>query len=194
MKKPDRLWARNISFAAFSFPMSFLEIQPLFLLSGGGGIHPGIAKAVNLAIFVGVMYFLVRKPIRGFFQSRLADVRKTLERAAREKDEAAAKMADLDARLDRLDVEIGEIKAQAERESIVERERIQTETQRDLEKVRATAVRDVDAARQIALADLREFTATKSVELAEQMIRRELTVEDDKKLVERAGQELGKAR
>ncbi len=171
--------------------MMLTEFGPLFLLSGG--VHPAIAKAVNLVLFLGVLYYLLRKPIKGFFEARLADVRKTLERAARDKDEATQKMAELDARLNRLDADIAGIKAQAERESVAERERIQVETQREMEKVRATAVREIDAARQIALADLKEFTANKSVELAEQIIRRELTPEDDRNLVQRAGQEMGKA-
>jgi len=190
MKLSFRFENRNYSFALI--PMALTEFVPLFLLSGGG-VHPAIAKAVNLALFLGVLYYLLRKPIKGFFSARLADVRKTLERAARDKDEATQKMAELDARLNRLDADIAGIKAQAERESVAERERIQVETQREMEKVRATAVREIDAARQIALADLKEFTANKSVELAEQIIRRELTPEDDRKLVERAGQEMGRA-
>lgn len=192
MNKPSRFGPRNISLAALFIPMSIIEIQPLLILSGGG-VHPGIAKAINLAIFAGVLYYLVRKPIKGFFEARLADVRKTLERAAREKQEASDKMAELDARINRLDADIAGIRAQADRESIIERERIQTETRRDLEKIRATSLREIEAVRQIALAELREFTATKSVELAEGIIRRELTPEDDMRLVERAGRELTKA-
>lgn len=190
MKLACRFENRNYSFVLI--PMMLTEFGPLFLLSGAG-VHPAIAKAVNLALFLGVLYYLLRKPIKGFFEARLADVRKTLERAARDKDEATQKMAELDARLNRLDADIAGIKAQAERESVAERERIQVETQREMEKVRATAVREIDAARQIALADLKEFTANKSVELAEQIIRRELTPEDDRNLVQRAGQEMGKA-
>lgn len=194
MKISDRFQNRCFSFAALIIPMTYIEFEPLFLLSGGGGVHPAIAKAVNLALFAGVLYYLLRKPVRGFFEARLAEVRKMLERAAREKDEATQKMAELDARLNRLDADIAGIRAQAERESIAERERIKVETQRELEKVRATAVREIDAARQIALADLKEFTASKSVELAEQIIRRELTPDDDRKLIERAGNELSRAR
>jgi F0F1-type ATP synthase membrane subunit b/b' len=58
--------------------------------------------------------------------------------------------------------------------------------------LRLTAGREIEAAKQIALADLREFAATKSVELAEQTIRRELTPEDDARLLSRLGEELGR--
>ena len=78
----------------------------MFFLSGGGGVHPAIAKAFNLALFLGVMYMLVRKPARQFFADRFALVRATLEHAAREKEAATAKIAALDARLNRNQQEI----------------------------------------------------------------------------------------
>jgi F0F1-type ATP synthase membrane subunit b/b' len=42
------------------------------------------------------------------------------------------------------------------------------------------------------MSELREFAATKSVDLAEQMIRRELKPEDDARLVARMGEEMSK--
>ena len=80
----------------------------MFFLSGGGGVHPAIAKAFNLALFLGVMYMLVRKPARQFFADRFALVRATLEHAAREKEAATAKIAALDARLELIPVELGD--------------------------------------------------------------------------------------
>ena len=69
-----------------------------FLLSGGGGfLTPAVAKTINLAIFIGAGYLLLRKPTREFFAARLAGVRQVLERAAKEKDAATRKMAELEA-------------------------------------------------------------------------------------------------
>jgi F0F1-type ATP synthase membrane subunit b/b' len=151
-----------------------------------------ISKAVNLIIFLGLLYFLVRKPARRFFTTRLAEVRATLQQAAKEKEAAAAKMADLDARLGRLDTELAEIKSQSQREAEAERERLQAEAERDAEKIRATAKREIESAKQIAMSELREFAATQAVDLAEQMIRRDLKPEDDARLVARMGEEMSK--
>ena len=169
-------------------------LQP-FLLSGSFWTSPtGFAKLINLVIFVTVLYMLLRKPTREFFRQRLASVRETLDRAAREKQAATTKMAELDKRLNRLDAEIQEIKTQSDREAAAERVRMDVESRKDIEKIREMAGREIEAAKQVAMADLREFAATKAVDLAEQMIRREMTPADDAKLVQRAGEQMSKAK
>lgn len=169
----------------------FLFAPPVLL---AGGLHPAIPKAVNLALFLSVLYLLLRKPAREFFAARLASVRATLDRAAKEKAEAEAKLSELNARLSRLDAEVAEIRAQAEREAAAEHERLKIEAQADAQKLRAMATREIEGAKQVALVQLRQFTADKAVELAEQMIRRELTPQDDARLLERAREELSKVR
>jgi F-type H+-transporting ATPase subunit b len=176
------------------FAPALPNFHPL-LLSGSFWTSPGgFPKLVNLVIFLTVLYLLLRKPTREFFRQRLASVRETLDRAAREKQEATAKMAELDARLNRLDVDLRDIGAQSDREAAAERARMDAEVKRDVEKIREMAAREVEAAKLVALADLRAFTATTAVDLAEQMIRREMTPADDAKLVARVGEEMGKVK
>lgn len=176
--------------SSLTFFMPALFAHPLFL---AGGLHPAIPKAFNLILFITVMYLLVRKPARAFFAERLAEVRTLLDRAAKERSEAQAKMNELNARLNKLDAEVAEIRAQAAQEAKAERLRLASEAQADADKLRITAQREIEGAKQSALVQLREFTADKAVELAEQMIRRELTPEDDDKLLRRVSEELGKA-
>jgi F-type H+-transporting ATPase subunit b len=159
------------------------DIHPL-LLSGGFWTSPsGFAKLVNLAIFLTVLYLLLRKPMR-----------EALDRAAREKQDATAKLSELDARLNRLDADLREIGTQSDREAAAERARMDAEAKKDVEKIREMAAREVEAAKQVALADLRAFAATTAVDLAERMIRREMTPADDAKLVARVGEELSRVK
>jgi F-type H+-transporting ATPase subunit b len=169
----------------------FLFFHPVLLAEG---LHPAIPRAINLALFIGVLYLLVRKPAREFFAARLAEVRATLDRAAKDKAEAEAMMNELNARLSKLDAELAEIRAQAQREAAAERARLESEASADAEKLRATAQREIEGAKQAALVQLREFAASKAVELAEQQIRRELTPQDDAKLLQRVSEELAKMR
>jgi F-type H+-transporting ATPase subunit b len=181
-------------FSLALFVPALPDIHPL-LLSGGFWTSPtGFPKLVNLVLFLTILYLLVRKPAREFFRQRLANVRETLDHAAREKKHATEKMAELDARLNRLDADLREISAQSDRDAAAERARMDAEIKSDIEKIRQTAVREVDAAKQVALVDLRAFAATKAVDLAEQMIRREMTPADDAKLVARVGEELSKVK
>lgn len=194
MIHPDLFSSNQISSIALLIPgflPDSISVLPGIFLAGAG-TSMVVSKAVNLVIFLGLLYFLLRKPAREFFATRLAEVRATLQQAAKEKEAATAKMAELDARLSRLDAELAEIKSQAQREAVAERERLQAEAQRDAEKIRATSHREIESAKQIAMSDLREFAATKAVDLAEQMIRRELKPEDDARLLARMGEEMSK--
>ncbi len=180
---------------ALFVPAVSADLQLLLFSGSGFWANPaGFPKLVNLAVFLAVLYLLLRKPTREFFAQRLASVREMLEKAAREKAEATAKMAELDARLNRLEAEKAEIKEQAEREAAAERERMEAEARRDIERVRSSAQREIEAAKLVAMAELREFAATKAVDLAEQMIRRELTPQDDARLLERVGEELSRVK
>src|SRR5262249_45598862 len=143
-------------------PAFFANLVPL-PLSGSFWTSPtGFAKLVNLVLFLTVLYLLLRKPTREFFHQRLTSVRETLDRAAREKQEAMSKMAELDARLNRLDAELAGIKSQSENEASAELARIEAEAKRDIEKVREMAGREIESAKQVAMADLREFAAAQA--------------------------------
>jgi F0F1-type ATP synthase membrane subunit b/b' len=172
---------------AFFAPV--LVFYPILLAEG---FHPAIPKAFNLLVFLGVLYLLIRKPAREFFAARLAQVRATLERAAKEKAEAEAKMSELDARLSKLDEEIAAIRTQSQHEAAAERARLESEAKADAEKLRVTAQREIEGAKQAALVQLREFAANQAIALAEQQIRRELTPQDDALLLQRVSAELGK--
>lgn len=152
-------------------------------------INPLIPRAVNVAIFFGILYFLLRKPTREFFAQRFAQIRSLLERAAKERAEAQARIKAIDERLAQLDSEVAKIKETARQEAAAESERLKTQTQSEIEKIRDTARREIEAAKQTALVELRQFTAANTVSLAEQIIRRELTPADDAALLERASRE-----
>ncbi|NOT62326.1 MAG: hypothetical protein HOP19_19130 [Acidobacteria bacterium] len=185
MKSPVQL-----SNASFFVPLIFSH--PILLSGAGAWWLPIVSKAFNLTLFLAVMYFLVRKPAREFFATRLAEVRAALNQAAKEKAAADAKMTELGVRMSKLDAELADIRHQSVREAEAERQRLETETKADAEKLRTLAAREIEGAKQSALVQLREFTAEKAVELAEQMIRKDLTPQDDAKLLRSVSAELTK--
>jgi F0F1-type ATP synthase membrane subunit b/b' len=184
MTKSNRLFS-----LAFLIPLLFALQPPATLL-----VAAWLPKAVNLAIFMGILYFLLRKPTREFFRQRFAQIRASLEDAAKQKAVAESKLREIDARLNRLDQELGEIRAETEREAVAERQRIEAAAQEDAEKLRTLAQREIEGAKKTALVELRQFAAEKSVELAEQIIRREMTPADDARLFQRLGEEIQRAK
>jgi F-type H+-transporting ATPase subunit b len=142
-------------------------------------------RVINLLVFVIILVYILRNKVRigKVFDNRAASIIKELELAKRDKQEAEDRLAQLEARLSKLDQEVEQIRAEAERESARESERIREAAAGDAEKIRQTARREIEGAMKAARNELRAFVADQSVALAEGMIRREIRPEDDTRMV-----------
>lgn len=158
--------------------------------------YPGFElwKFFNLFLFIGVLVFLLRKPISGSLNARREGIRRDLMRAQEERNAALAKLKEVEARLSRLDEEILSVREQAQKDAFQEKERIARSTEVDAQKLRDQAVREIESAGKAARQELRRYTAEQSVRLAEEMIRRDIRPEDDTHLVELSIDELGGVR
>lgn len=152
---------------------------------------PTIAKLVNLLLFVGLMYYFLRRPIKEAFRARQEGIRNELMRAEEERDAAVARLKEVEGRLARLDEEVEAIRANAQREAAEERARVERATEEEMRKIREQARREIESAAKAARAELRAFAAEQSVKLAEEMIRRDIRPEDDAHLVREYVEELG---
>ena len=149
-------------------------------------------RVINLLIFVIFLAYLFVKKLRigHVFDNRAAAIVKELEEARREKQEAQAKLAEVEARLSRLDQEVAEIRAEAEREGARESARISEAAAADAEKIRQTAQREIEGAMKSARTELRAFVAEQSVQLAENIIRREIRPDDNTRMLNKYIDEL----
>ena len=150
----------------------------LFLLS------PTLAKLINLVVYVGILVFLIRKPMAAFFASRTAEIQESLQRADREKREALAQLKTVEERLNKLDSEIAEIKAQAMQEAEAEYQRVLKGAEEDSAKLRETAEREIQGLVKTAKTDLKAYAAAQSVAIAEGLIRQEMREADAHKIVD----------
>lgn len=163
-----------------------------FLAAGGGQslLMEYLPKIVNLLIYAGILFFILRKPMTTFFETRRAGILEELNRAQREKAEAQAKLADVEVRLARLADEQAEIRESAETEAEAEAARIAARTDEEIRKIAEAADRDIDGALKAARADLQKFVAQKAVEIAESNIRSQMTDDDRKRMLERYADQL----
>ena len=160
--------------------------------------YPGFElwKFVNLFIFVALLvYILVRKAKLGdAFRARRESIKAELEKARAERDAALAKLKEVEARLSGLDNQVATIKEKSKTEAAAERERIARSTEAEIAKLTAQGQRDIENAAKTAKKDLRRFTAEQSVRLAEDMIKQDIQLEDDARLIARNIDEMGVAR
>jgi F-type H+-transporting ATPase subunit b len=140
-------------------------------------------QVLNLVLLVGVLVWFGRLPVRQFFGERRHRVREDLESSARLLSEAEARLAEWQAKLASLDAEIAEAHATSHRLAEAERERILAEARSSAERIRRDATTAVDQELRRARASLRAEAADLALELAERILREELTGADRERLV-----------
>ncbi|HKP38311.1 MAG TPA: ATP synthase F0 subunit B [Pyrinomonadaceae bacterium] len=157
--------------------------------------YPGFElwKFANLAIFIAVMVFLLRRRTSEAFRARRENIKRDLARAREERDAALAKLKEVEDRLANLDTEVAAIREQHVQEAAEERERIAKSTEAEIVKLSEQATREIENAGKVAKKELRRFAADQSVRMAEELIRREMKPEDDARLITREIEEIGGA-
>ena len=159
--------------------------------------YPGLElwKFVNLLIFVICALLLHRRfgrPVREALRSRGERIKHDLARAQDERNQALAKLAEVEARFADLDAEVTAIKERARVEGEAERERIQLATEEEISRIREQAKREIESAGKAARHELRRFAATESVRLAEEILKTEIGPDDDARLTSQSVRELGR--
>jgi F-type H+-transporting ATPase subunit b len=147
--------------------------------------YPGLElwKFANLAIFTGLGIYILRKPISQALQSRRGAIQQELITAQNERDQALARVAEADNLLSGLDDDVRKVEAQAQEEATSERQRITASTEREIEKLKQQAQREMETADKLARKELRQFLAEKSVQVARESIRIQMRPEDDTALI-----------
>jgi F0F1-type ATP synthase membrane subunit b/b' len=165
------------------------------LLAGGKKWYdyPGFElwKFVNLFIFVGILYYLLRPALSKAFREKRADIKSQLQKAQAERDAALAKLQDVEQRLNKMGDEMALVRDKAESEAAAEGARLKEATEAEIAKLRAQAQREIESAGKIARQELREFTAEQSVKMAEEILRREITAADDARLMKTRVAQIG---
>ena len=171
----------------------------IILLAAAGGDHaagpsfydkylnyPGFEawKFINLAIFVAVLVYLVKKPLSEAFKARREAIRAELIRAEEAKQAALGQLMSAEAKLASLDVEKAELLKRAQAEAEAEKANIAQQTEAEIAKMREQADGEITRLAQQTRVGLRRFSAEESVRLAEEKLRSKINADNDATLVE----------
>jgi F0F1-type ATP synthase membrane subunit b/b' len=158
--------------------------------------YPGLEawKFINLAVFVGAMIYVLRRPISAALATRADAIKQELVNAEAKRARAMDQMLEAQAQLEHLEPDIQSIREHVQQEAESERQRMAAATARDLEKLEQQAQREMDTADKIARKQLREFFAAKSIDVARQAIRTQMKPEDEALLIKESIGELRRTR
>ena len=174
----------------------------LLLLAEGGGTGnfyndylniPGFElwKFINLAIFVIVLVYLLKKPLSETFKAKRDAIRAELIKAEEERKAAQARLVAAEAKLAQLESEKTAILSRARAEAEADRERLLAETEAEIVRLRAQADAEIARIAQLSRAGIKRLAAEESIRRAEEKLRARMDVESDSRLVKASIQEIG---
>ena len=148
-------------------------------------------KFLNLAIFVALMVYLLKKPLSEAFTAKRDAIRAELIKAEEEKQAALASLTAAEARLAQLETEKANILEKAKAEAAAETKRISDDTAAEAKRLRLQAEAELARVQGQTRAELRRFSAEESIRLAEAKLRAAIDGTADARLVKGNIQEIG---
>jgi F-type H+-transporting ATPase subunit b len=147
--------------------------------------YPGFElwKFFNLAIFVGLLAYLVKKPLSEAFKAKRDAIRAELIRAEEEKQAALKRLTAAEAKLAALEAEKAAILKKARKEAEAERLRLAEQAEYEVSKLHEQTGGELSRLQKQTMARLRRFSAEESVRLAEEKLRAQLDADKDAQLV-----------
>lgn len=184
--------------APHSEPAAAAEAKPGAGHASGGeveGQHGSdvvgmIARFVNFAILAGTLVYLLRSPIAGYLADRSSQIRADLVNAAEMKRAAAAQIEEIDRKMKALPGELDALRKQGAQEIAAEEARIRAASGVERDRLLEQARRDIDMQVKVAERELVNHAADLAVGVATERIRKHITDDDQKRLVDRYVQQL----
>ena len=130
-----------------------------------------LSVLVNFAVVAGLIFWAARKYLPGAFRNRTAQIQKAMEDARQASGEANRRLADVEARLSRLDAEIASLRARADQDAASEDARIQAAAEEDARKIVQSAEQEIAAAAKAVRRELTIYTASLAVTMAAKRIQ-----------------------
>ena len=185
----------------FAFVYSFI----LLAASGGSGEggymefynkylnYPGfeVWKFINLAIFIALIMYFVKKPLTDAFKAKRDQIRAELIKAEEEKKAALARFTTAEAKLASLDNERQLILNKAKAEADAEAQRIGEAAKFEVSKLQDQTSGEILRLTQLANLELKRFSAEESIRLAEEKLRTKIDANADSTLVKSSIQAIG---
>jgi len=150
-----------------------------------------LSVLLNFAMIAWIILWASRKYLPGAFSARTAAIQKAMQEAQKAGEQARRRLAEIESRLMKLDVEIGMMRDTAEKEAAAEEARIQAAAQEDARKMLESAQLEIAAALKAARRELTAYAADLAVGLAQQQIH--VDAATDQSLVRNFAGQLGAA-
>ncbi|OQY18085.1 MAG: ATPase [Desulfobacteraceae bacterium 4572_35.1] len=148
-------------------------------------------RLFNFAGTVAILVYFIAKPMKKALAARREGIEAQLKASEAAEQQAQQKYAEYDSKLSLAEGEIAEIKEAIKQEALSEKERIIAEAQEMAQRIRSEAKSTADSEVAKARLTLQQEAATMAVEIAEDILKKAVTKEDQARLVKEYKQKVG---
>lgn len=141
-----------------------------------------VFREINFLIFVVLMFFLLRTPVRDFFAARSRKLRSEVDSANQAYAASLKESQEITKRIKNLDLETEALMRSFQEDGELARGRILERAHEFQTKLREDAEHIADSELKKAKEALKEVTITLTRELSEQMIARDMNDEDEERI------------
>jgi F-type H+-transporting ATPase subunit b len=146
------------------------------------GIPAWILKLANMLLFLGVLVYFVRKPLKSAMTERSAAIRRAAEEAKERRTKADQMAGEIQARLTAIEGEVRAIHERAQAEGERQKRELVAAAEAEAAKILQAARNEVDNRLKHARHELTEYAGQLAAERAEQILREKINDDDQKRL------------
>ena len=157
------------------------------------GLKPEAAatafEVTNFAILAILLGLFLARALPKTFKNRNSAIQKDLVDARTATEQASIRLSGVEARLSKLDGEIAAMRAQADKDSAADEQRIKASVEEEKKKILAAAEQDIAAATVHARRQIQQYAAELAIEQAARKLV--ISAETDRLLVQNFARRLG---
>ena len=176
--------------------LAVVALVPSEVLAAAEGEHEGIlptvAKLFNFAVLIGVLVYFLRTPIADYLRLRSTQIREALVTAAEIRQTATAQLEAIQRQLALLPSELDSLKKRGVEDTAAEEARIAATAKAERARLLEQMRREIDMRLRVARRELTEHAAALAVQVAEDRIRRNITTDDQLRLLDRYTTQIAK--
>jgi F-type H+-transporting ATPase subunit b len=179
--------------AAKQLPLYFLLFVSLasvaYASSGGETGHEGNKwfefawKTLDFVVLVGFLYWLLAAKIKDFFVGRRKDIKESLDKSAQQKAEAEGKYREYSEKIDKASAEIDGIFEMIKEQGVAEKQKIIEDAKKAATKMKEDALARIEQELKKASDQLKTEAVFLSSQMAEEILRKNITAQDNESMV-----------
>ena len=182
-------WVLGFGIAQAGLALAVEEAAP------NGNPPPGLDllfREINFFILVVILFFLLRKPVKEYFQARAATLKQAVDEAEKSSESAQKENDEIANRLKKIDHETETLIGSFKKDGEMERAKLLEQARLYSEKIREDAKKIADNEVKKAREELKEMTVKLARDMAKKAIDREITDADEDRLTKSYVERLNK--